>query len=264
MSGSFLKRPYHDPKGTKIIRWGRIAFALIALIGVIISAIHARSFTPPVKERAASYWIWAGVGIEEDIRTESLYIYQGIIRSRGSELVFERRGLYPHPTQAREIHLVFRLEKLDLSRAFREVMLRLAARWKRKGNRIAGFQIDYDAPTAKLGEYHQYLRQLRSQLPVEYRLSITGLGDWLFSARPGILKQISEDVGIITFQLYQGGEYVKGLPHYIRRLETRDFPFKVGLLLKRPQNAQIMQSLQRNTNFQGPIYFLRRTRGEQR
>ena len=254
-----------DSKGMKIIRWGRIAFALIALIGVIMSAINARpSFILPVKEKAASYWIWAGVDIEEDLRTESLYIYQGIIRSRGSELVFERRGLYPHPTQARGIHLVFRLEKLDASPAFREVMLRLAARWKRKGNRIVGFQIDYDAPTAKLGEYHQYLRQLRRQLPLEYQLSITGLGDWLYSATPGILKQISEDVGIITFQLYQGDEYVKGVQHYIRRLESRVFPFKVGLLLKRPQNAQIMQSLQKNTNFQGPIYFLRRTQGEQR
>lgn len=53
--------------------------------------------------------------------------------------------------------------------------------WKEAGIKLAGIEIDFDAPTAKLVEYQQLLRTLRQNLPAELKLSITALPDWLNS-----------------------------------------------------------------------------------
>jgi hypothetical protein len=46
------------------------------------------------------------------------------------------------------------------------------------GQRLSGFQLDFDCPTERLGEYAHFLKELRRTLPPEDRLSITALLDW--------------------------------------------------------------------------------------
>lgn len=50
------------------------------------------------------------------------------------------------------------------------------------GQRITGFQMDFDCPVARLEEYGRFLRSLRAALPADDWLSITALLDWF---RPG-------------------------------------------------------------------------------
>ncbi len=53
--------------------------------------------------------------------------------------------------------------------------------WQKAGITLAGVEIDYDAPTAKLPEYLTLLSMLRQTLSTDLKLSITVLPTWLES-----------------------------------------------------------------------------------
>jgi hypothetical protein len=74
------------------------------------------------------------------------------------------------------------------------------------GQRVAGFQLDFDCPEARLQEYARFLQHLRDALPADEWLSITALLDWF---RPGtrvgeVLQWVDEyvpqfyDVGAVA------------------------------------------------------------------
>lgn len=71
--------------------------------------------------------------------------------------------------------------------------------WKEAGIKLAGIEIDFDAPTAKLVEYQQLLRTLRQNLPAELKLSITALPDWLNSPH---LPALLADADISVLQVH--------------------------------------------------------------
>lgn len=62
-----------------------------------------------------------------------------------------------------------------------EKILQTLAEWTNAGLQIDGIEIDYDAPTAKLAEYQQFLIILRHSIPETLRLNITALPTWLES-----------------------------------------------------------------------------------
>jgi hypothetical protein len=133
-------------------------------------------------ERPESYWIWAGITVPADIQEKVLYIYQGTLTKEAEENKFRRLGLFPFSGKAKELNLVFRIETLDPSPRFVNTVICYLDEWERKGNTVHGVQLDFDAPTAKLLQYSDFLIDFRSRLPKKYRLSVTGLGDWLFAA----------------------------------------------------------------------------------
>lgn len=58
----------------------------------------------------------------------------------------------------------------------------LLTAWRNAGIALAGLEIDYDCPTARLPAYTALLAELKARLPPDLRLSITALPTWLESA----------------------------------------------------------------------------------
>ncbi|WP_232296060.1 DUF3142 domain-containing protein, partial [Achromobacter xylosoxidans] len=58
----------------------------------------------------------------------------------------------------------------------------LLSAWRGAGITLAGLEIDYDCPTARLPAYTALLAKLKARLPQDLRLSITALPTWLESA----------------------------------------------------------------------------------
>lgn len=71
----------------------------------------------------------------------------------------------------------------------------LLTRWRKGGIALAGLEIDYDSPTARLRDYRDFLASLRSALDPAIRLSITALPTWLSSPDlSGVLQAADESV----------------------------------------------------------------------
>jgi hypothetical protein len=206
-----------------------------------------------------SYWIWAGVAVPAYSRGKNLYMYQGAFRRNRHGIEYARKGLYPHRLHANEVHLVFRLESLDSSESFKNTILMLISHWEQKKTTIRGIQLDFDSPTGKLDRYSVFLKEVRNWLPSRYRLTITGLGDWLLLGQPKLLQALLACVDEIVFQLYSGRQYVPGLERYIAELQRLDIPFKVGLLSNRSQNKTIENAIRRNPHYRGSICFIQAT-----
>lgn len=67
--------------------------------------------------------------------------------------------------------------------------------WRAAGVNLHGLEIDYDAPTSRLGDYQQLLSALRPALPADMTLSITALPTWLSSAQlKGLLATVDSSV----------------------------------------------------------------------
>lgn len=80
--------------------------------------------------------------------------------------------------------------------------------WSKAGIRLTGIEIDYDAPTAKLAAYQQFVHALRKTLPKELTLSITALPTWLESPLLPTLLQTA-DTSVLQVHNVQSPE--KGL-----------------------------------------------------
>ena len=110
-----------------------------------------------------------------------------------------------------------------------QVVARLE-RWRAAGNRVVGLQIDFDARTRYLGEYAAFLRQVRAALPIDRRLSVTGLLDWSANGDPAGLAALGGVVDEVVLQIYQGRRVIPGYARYLARLDRLAIPFRIGLL----------------------------------
>lgn len=207
-------------------------------------------------ERPESYWIWAGITAPDSLQKESLYIYQGTLTKKSEEITFKRQGLYPFPSKSKELYLVFRVEVLDFSPRFINTIISYIDEWEHKGNTVRGVQLDFDSPTAKLLQYSDFLENFRSRLPKNYRLSITGLGDWLFAADSKALPQVGSMVDEVVFQLYQGRKPFHDKTNYLIKLNQLKFHYKVGLLRDDHCEIAVSSALAENPFYLGNIYFL--------
>ncbi|RDK87429.1 DUF3142 domain-containing protein [Enterobacillus tribolii] len=150
---------------------------------------------------------------------QQVYIWQRVWSDRHARALSESRTLFSalrvlafqqHPAEGtryagvdlallradgRPVWLVARLDgqlaRLDQPQLVHEV-LRLAEQWRLAGVNLRGVEIDYDAATAKLGEYGRFLAALRNQLPAQLQLSITTLPAWLSSPRLAELLRIPD------------------------------------------------------------------------
>lgn len=208
------------------------------------------------------YWLWAGLS-ESDLPPHAdrgpLYLYQGnLISSEQAPPSFDRKGLFPHPLKKGEAWLVLRLEGQAVDpAALAGLFQKLAHEWERHGVRIEGLQIDFDAPTAWLTSYGDYLAAVRSKLPRSYRLSVTGLGDWILSGDRSALRRMTNAANEIVFQLYQGRHPIARDENYADLLAQANFPFRLGLLSAGRQDHLIAR-VKSNPYYRGAVIFIQK------
>jgi len=94
---------------------------------------------------------------------------------------------------------------------------------------VVGLQIDFDAHTRRLGEYAAFLAALRSRLPADYRLSITGLLDWSSQGDSAALDALGGVVDEVVLQTYQGRHTIPSYQAYMASLDRLTVPFRIGL-----------------------------------
>jgi len=139
-------------------------------------------------------------------------------------------------TAARPVTAVVRLDGFDpnvdaglLTLSLRELM----QRWRAAGIALVGVEIDHDCAVSRLADYAGRLHILRSGLPHDLRLSITGLPAWLESpALDAVLSEADEAVlQVHAVQNPAGGLFEPALAErWLRAFATRtQRPFRVAL-----------------------------------
>lgn len=183
----------------------------------------------------------------------TIYILQGEIReARKPRLVSLRPGT-PHIDHA-QLWVVYRTETLDWSEDIVPQIRADLNRWKAAGNRVTGVQIDFDAATSGLSGYALFLRKLRSQLPSDSKLSVTGLLDWSSQGNSADLNALAGVVDEVVLQSYQGRHTIPGYDAYLSTLTRLDMPYRIGLV----QNGdwKPRAALRRDPDFKGYVIFL--------
>ncbi|RYE13773.1 MAG: DUF3142 domain-containing protein [Rickettsiales bacterium] len=201
-----------------------------------------------------AYWIWAGITAKEAPKNSKLYIYQGSV-TKGN---YNHIGLFPYPIDGRELYLTYRIdENLPNEHYILDLFLKSSKKWEKHSSIIKGLQLDFDSPTFKLSVYNSFLKQIRNILPKKYKLSITGLGDWILNGNTKILKAIDRNTDEIIFQLYQGTKHLPNIDSYVWKLRYYQFPFRIGLL-HLDYDQKIIDFLKINPNFRGVNYFIQK------
>ena len=212
--------------------------------------------------RAADYdafWLWAGVKPQPALAgARTLYILQGQIAplsERDDEgRLIAQGGAVPHLRGA-EVWLDYRAHTLRWSPAVLGQILARLRRWRAAGDKVAGLQIDFDSGTRRLADYAAFLRDLRSRLPPDCRLSITGLLDWSSQGDSAALDALGGVVDEVVLQTYQGRHTIPGYQAYLARLSRMTVPFKIGLVEGGDWTAP--PDLAANPWFRGYVVFLK-------
>ena len=203
------------------------------------------------------YWIWPGRDLEDYRNVERLYMFQGHFDHHQGRLRFRHRGGLPRELAGfdGEMILTYRIDNLvSVGTLLRLYRLQEQA-WADHGIRVIGLQIDYDSPSRRLGSYAWWLKEIRKRLRKTDELSITGLVDWLVSAKPKDLRAISKVTDYTAYMMYQGSSPLKRPDRYLHALARRDLPFRMGLLSQQVGEARY-QRLQKIRAYQGQIIFL--------
>ena len=206
------------------------ANTLLGIILVIALTACTREAPPVNAADYGEFWLWAGVKPQPVLdRAKTIYILEGEVRASSSPCIDRLRGGTPRVKHA-DVWLVYRVETIiwgpDITRQVKADL----ARWKKAGSRTVGVQIDFDAATRGLEGYAAFLKTLRSELPVNTKLGITGLMDWSSRADPGGLKAITPVVDEIIIQTYQGRKTIPDYAAYLAQLDRLDVPYKLGLV----------------------------------
>jgi hypothetical protein len=160
----------------------------------------------------------------------------------------------PHLTKP-EVWMAVRVETLDWPPQVYAQLLAALARWRAAGNRVVGVQIDFDAATRHLDRYAAFLRHLRTQLPADCKLGVTGLLDWSANGDPAGLDALAGAVDEAVLQIYQGRRVIPGYQAYLAKLGRMKIPFRIGLL--QGGDWQPPPALAANRMFRGYVVFLR-------
>jgi len=228
---------------------------------LVITLFLFSSFVIPcqahqLSEPSPAYWLWAGHKIKSHHANTILYLHQGFVRSvRNNSRAFYRRGFSPHKTPARALFIVIRMEKLLQDKQYVLALVRLIKQWEKHGNKVEGLQLDFDSATAKLLTYSRYLQFVHRILPKEYKLSITGLGDWLSNGKRQHLVAINSAVDEVVFQLYQHKTADSNILPYLSKLQLNGLAFKLGLVQRGQYNKNDLLKLKRLPNYKGTVIF---------
>ncbi len=209
-------------------------------------------------KNVTGYWIWAGIPPTTVPAVGDLYIYQGLVTEKQTTPLFLRKGLYPHPMETKGLYLSFRISgELPDPAVLKKLVIAVAADWEEHEVFVKGIQLDFDSPTSQLAKYKDFLLNFRQALPHKYKLSVTGLGDWLSDGDQNTLKEITAITDEIIFQLYQGRRPLPNIDFYLNKLVELRYPFKVGFL-ERYQNENYIEILSINPYFMGAVIFTQR------
>jgi len=209
---------------------------------------------------AVDYWVWhPGVCVDRVLdRAGRLYLFQGELLVRGGEVRYGRRGFSPPHGAAPPLVLVYRCETLDWPVALYQRMERDLQRFAVRGNRIWGVQVDFDAATRHLDRYGDFLRRLRTELPLDYGVSVTGLLDWASQGQLEDMNSLQGVVDEVVFQAYQGRHPVADHARYLRRLAERGLtlPFKLGLVEGGDYDPWSLERVRHHPSYRGTVVFL--------
>ncbi|HEY6814973.1 MAG TPA: DUF3142 domain-containing protein [Croceibacterium sp.] len=201
-----------------------------------------------------AFFLWAGVRPPEDLaRAERVYLLWGEVRRGDPSRVIVLRPEPPRAAQP-EIWLAVRAERLDWSEEVYRQLLTEVGRWRARGNRVAGIQVDFDAATLRLGTYAAFLRDLRRRMPAELQLSATGLMDWSSGAGADDLAALEGVIDELVVQTYQGRATIPGYQRYLPSLERLAVPYRIGLI--EGGEWQAPAGLERDPEFEGYVVFL--------
>ena len=201
-----------------------------------------------------TFWQWAGVEPQLVLdKAKTIYILAAEIKGGPEGRYVDLRPAVPRVKHA-QVWIVYRVETLAWDANVLPRIRRDIERWKAKGNRIAGIQIDFDAATRGLPGYAAFLKRLRAELPKGTGLSVTGLLDWSSGGDSPALNALAGTGDEVVPQTHQGRQTIAGYQAYLRQLERVKLPFKIGLV----QNGewQAPPDLPRNPKFRGYVVFL--------
>lgn len=222
---------------------------LAIVLSFLIMAAYANATscgTAPSEEK----WIWPAAYASQSGFTGNAYVLQLHVPKKGQP---ERRGPGPWPWQVEELHLVIRLERRPEPGLILEHYRKLKAAWRMHGVNVAGLQLDYDSPTAKVGLYASDLEKIRAKLPAGDELSITGLADW---TRLDSLERLLKPHGVtVFFQLYRERQAHAEMTPILARLKKLKTAFKIGLLPGQKLSAPDLDRIKQNPHFKGIITF---------
>ena len=154
----------------------------------------------------------------------------------------------------KQVWLVIRTDTLDWPPQAYALALRHLGQWRAAGNRVVGVQVDFDARTRGLDRYAVFLRGLRTRLPRDAKLSVTGLMDWSANADPPALAGLAGTIDEVVVQTYQGRTTIPGYERYLRRLDRFPIPFRIGLVEGGAWREAA--GLRANPRFRGYVVFL--------
>jgi hypothetical protein len=202
-----------------------------------------------------AFFLWAGVRPPADLaKAETVYLLWGEVRGEDPSHVAVLRPEPPR-TSGPEIWLVIRAERLDWSGGVHRQLLAEAQRWRARGNRLAGIQVDFDAATLRLGTYAAFLRDLRRRIPADMKLSATGLMDWSSGAGEDDLTALKGVLDELVVQTYQGRTTVPGYQRYLPSLERLAMPYRLGII--EGGEWEPPASLAGDPDFKGYVVFLK-------
>lgn len=210
-----------------------------------------------------AFWLWAGVTPQPVLaRAKSLYILQGQVGFSPEDTtalghLIAQGGATPRERTA-AVWIVYRAHTLNWPPDVYDQILRQLRIWRESGVPVAGIQIDFDARTRHLDQYHVFLRDLRHRLPANCQLSITGLLDWSSQGNSTELNDLHGVVDEIVLQTYQGRQTIPGYQAYLASLSKLTIPFRIGLAQGGEWSAPA--SLAANPHFRGYVVFLQNPR----
>lgn len=201
-----------------------------------------------------SFWLWAGVKPQPVLdQAKTIYMLGAEVRASDPR-EFEILRPSPPMVDSADIWFVIRLETLDLDDSQYKGLIDLVRKWDGAGNSLTGLQVDFDANTRGLDGYADFLKKLRSRLPSQYKLGVTGLLDWSANGDPTQLQNVADSIDEAVFQTYQGRHTIAGYEKWLRNLDDLPMPFHIGLV----QNGDWREpeGLRQNPNFRGYVVFL--------
>lgn len=234
----------------------RFTAVLLLLGGLLATAGCTAYSTPsPAVPWTTGFWFWNGSSLDPNDPEEVLdvlFVQAGTIEksswSQSSpapgnpEPRWSLYGSAPSPLPpAKEYWLVYRSDSGSIPSL--PIASQIASNWRRlaagarKANRdIVGIQLDIDSPTASLSTYAEFLRELRTQLPRDTRISITALLDWF---RPGTaMNQVAKQVDEFVPQFYDVGDPSSQEPAVAAKIDAKRWgpvfnrlgkPFRIGI-----------------------------------
>ena len=230
--------------------------ALLGLASALVPALAARAGTVDASDYEA-FWLWAGVTPQTVLaKASTLYLLAGQIDAPhgGPARLIAQGGTTPRLRRG-EVWIVFRAHTLAWPAHIYDQVLAALSRWRTAGVPVVGLQIDFDAHTRHLDQYGAFLRDLRTRLPADCRLGVTGLLDWSSQGDPEALGALGDVVDEVVLQTYQGRRTIPGYGAYLARLGRLKIPFKIGLIQGGEWTAP--QNLAANPFFRGYVVFLR-------